>query len=210
MPLFYQQDINENTRSGIWRIAEPEIFFWLGVPLHKEITHPHKRLQHMAGRFLLPYLFNDFPNHEIAIADTRKPFLLGEKYHFSISHCGDYAAAIVSNYERVGIDIEIVTPRVKKIQHKFLHPQELLFVQDHPEENQVRLLTLLWSAKEAMFKWWGRGEVDFSDVLRLHPFAFDEEGVIQASFQKSGFRQDLELCYTLFENMSLVWVVSEP
>ena len=51
MPLVYQQNINESTRLGLWHIAEKEDFFLNQVPLKKEITHPHKRLQHLAGRF---------------------------------------------------------------------------------------------------------------------------------------------------------------
>src|SRR5687768_3039321 len=107
MPVFYQQDINATTRLGIWRINEDEAFFKKLVPLHRDVTHAHKRLQHLAGRFLLKYLFPDFPSEQVLIADTKKPFLPGEAYHFSISHCGDYAAAIVSKDMRVGIDIEI-------------------------------------------------------------------------------------------------------
>ena len=96
MPVFFQQQINENTRLGIWKIEETEDFFKGNVPLHRDVTHPHKRLQHLAGRFLLQFLFPGFPYELIQIADTRKPFLPGEEFHFSISHCGDYAAAIVS------------------------------------------------------------------------------------------------------------------
>ncbi len=124
MPLFYQQDINLTTKLGVWKIEESEDFFLLSVPLQRTITHPHKRLQHLAGRYLLPFLFPDFPHEEIEIADTRKPFLPDEQYHFSISHCGDYAAAIVSSTERVGIDIEMITPRVDRIKHKLLHEDE--------------------------------------------------------------------------------------
>ena len=86
MPLFYQHTINEGTKLGIWLIEETESFFLEKVPEKKEVTHPHKRLQHLAGRFLLPVLFEDFPLEEIVIADTRRPFLENEKYHFSISH----------------------------------------------------------------------------------------------------------------------------
>ena len=118
MPLFYQQDINETTRLGVWKIEEDESFFLRTVPLQHSITHPNKRLQNLAGRYLLPYLFPGFPTTAIEIADTRKPFLSGEQYHFSISHCGRYAAALVSSTERVGIDIEMITPRVEKIKHK--------------------------------------------------------------------------------------------
>lgn len=208
MPLFYQQNINETTRLGIWKIEEPEDFFLGAVPLQKTITHPHKRLQHLAGRFLLPFLFPDFPHHEIEIADTRKPFLPDEQYHFSISHCGNYAAAIVSSTARVGIDIETITPRIDRIKHKFLHTDELLFVDARPLNEQVELLTLLWSAKEAMFKWWGSGDVDFSEVLRVNNFLFSPEGIIPAFFLKDDVRVTLNINYQMKEDISLAWIVN--
>src|SRR5580698_3905983 len=101
MPLFYQHTINRSTKLGVWRIEEPEDFFLEKVPLKRNVSHPQKRLQHLAGRYLLPELFPDFPLQEIIIADTRKPFLENEKYHFSISHSGDFAAAIISSKSRV-------------------------------------------------------------------------------------------------------------
>src|SRR3954462_10941207 len=115
MPVFFQQQINDTTRLGIWKIEETESFFKENVPLHRDITHPHKRLQHLAGRFLLQFLAPDFPYDLIRIAETRKPFLSNDAYHFSISHCGDYAAAIVSRDSRVGIDVELVRPLVVKV-----------------------------------------------------------------------------------------------
>ena len=127
VPLFYQHTINETTKLGIWQIDEDENFFLAKVPLQQSITHPHKRLQHLAGRYLLQYLFPDFPYEEILIADTRKPYLPNEQYHFSISHCGNYAAAIVSSTHRVGIDIEIPSEKVERIAHKFIHENEKSF-----------------------------------------------------------------------------------
>ncbi len=208
MPLFYQQDINETTRLGVWKIGEEEDFFLRSVPLQHDITHPHKRLQHLAGRYLLRFLFADFPNEEIEIADTRKPFLPNEQYHFSISHCGDYAAALVSSTARVGIDIENITPRVERIRHKFLHPDELSFAHTHHPDQYIPLLTLLWSTKEAMFKWWGRGDVNFSEVLRINPFAFSTEGIIPALFTKEEVQVPLNVHYQMPEGLSLAWVVS--
>lgn len=208
MPLFYQQDINETTKLGVWKIGEPEDFFLHTVPLQRNITHPHKRLQHLAGRYLLPFLFPDFPHKEIEIADTRKPFLPDEQYHFSISHCSNYAAAIVSSTERVGIDIEVITPRVDRIKHKFLHPDELAFVNTHPGDQHIPLLTLFWSAKEAMFKWWGRGDVDFSDTLRIGHFPFTDSGMINARFVKDAYDVPLMVYYQMRDGMSLAWVRS--
>ena len=209
MPLFYQQDINETTRLAIWKIDEEEDFFLRSVPLQRSITHPHKRLQHLAGRYLLPFLFPDFPNEAIEIADTRKPFLPDEQYHFSISHCGDFAAAIVSTDHRVGIDIETITARVVRIQHKFLHQEELSFVQQHEEAQLIPLLTLLWSTKEAMFKWWGSGDVDFSEVLRFEPFVFAEQGMIPARFVKTNIEIPLDIHYMMYETIDLAWVISK-
>lgn len=209
MPLFYHQNINESTRLAIWRIEETENFFLSKVPLQREITHPHKRLQHLAGRYLLPFLFADFPYEEIEIADTRKPFLPNEQYHFSISYCNKYAAAIVSRDFRVGVDVEFITARLEKIKQKFLHPDELRFVNSQLPGQQLKLLSVLWSAKEAIYKWYGLGSVDFSEMMRTFPFPLWQEGNIEAAFMKDHFQQKLLLNYKLIEELMLVWVASE-
>src|SRR4249920_4111949 len=143
MPIFFQQEVNDNTRLGIWKIEETEEFFKNNVPQHRDVTHPHKRLQHLAGRFLLQFLFPDFPYELIKIADTRKPYLPNEQYHFSISHCGDYAAAIVSSDQRVGVDIEITSEKAEKIKDKFLTQNEQLMFSLTPPSvaDRVRLAT---------------------------------------------------------------------
>src|SRR6188768_539243 len=84
MPLVYQQNINATTKIAVWHISETEDLFLAKVPLQREIRHWHKRLQHLAGRLLLKELFPDFPVELIQIADTKKPFLENEPYHFSI------------------------------------------------------------------------------------------------------------------------------
>lgn len=160
MPLVYQQNINAATRLGVWHIAEPESFFFSKVLLQNEITHPHKRLQHLAGRYLLKELFPDFPLELIRVADTRKPFLQDEKYHFSISHCGEYAAVIVSTENRVGVDIELPQDKIERIKYKYLTETEMQLVISLPVV-QLDALTMAWSIKEAMFKWYGNGKVDF-------------------------------------------------
>jgi phosphopantetheinyl transferase len=177
LSLVYQHNINENTRLAVWHIAEPEIFFLEKVPLKNDVSHPHKRLQHLAGRYLLRFLFDDFPLEEIMIADTRKPFLENEQYHFSISHCNEYAAAIVSKKERVGIDIELVTAKIERVKHKFTSADELLFFNDEyrgflqqfdlEKKIEQEFLTMIWSAKETIFKWYGAGQMDFRRHMQL-------------------------------------------
>ena len=218
MPLFYQHTINATTKLGIWQIDEGENFFLQKVSVQQTITHPHKRLQHLAGRFLLQHLFPDFPYSEILIADTRKPYLPNEQYHFSISHCGNYAAAIVSSTHRVGIDIEIPTQKVERIAHKFIHENEKRFLvngkplagSSSPFTDDRLLFTILWSAKETVFKWYSLGNVDFKENMQLRniiqkqndslllPFVFKKQETIQ-----------LNIAAKVFDEIVLSWVATE-
>jgi phosphopantetheinyl transferase len=206
MPIFFQQQINETTRLGIWKIEETEEFFKGTVPEHRSVTHPHKRLQHLAGRFLLHYLFPDFPNELIQIADTRKPFLPDEQYHFSISHCGDYAAAIVSKDRRVGIDIEIPTEKIAGIMYKFLSAKEHeLFHLIQPDKSRMAFATLLWSVKESVFKWYGGGGVDFRREIQLKQ-QHEEKETIDCFFSIN--KTELTVHYRQLDCLVLAWVLS--
>jgi phosphopantetheinyl transferase len=202
MPIFYQQQVNASTRLGIWKIEETESYFKGNVPRHRDVTHPKKRLQHLAGRFLLQFLYPDFPYALIEIADTRKPFLPGEQYHFSISHCGDYAAAIVSSDKRVGIDVEIPVKGILNIRDKFLSKKEQ---ENFGRNDDKDWLTLLWSCKESVFKWYGAGEVDFKKHIQLTQQQI-QTGIINCSFTKTN--QSLDIYYYNFDSLVLTWVIS--
>ena len=217
MPIFFQHQINETTRLGIWKIEENEDFFKYNVPLHRDVTHPHRRLQHLAGRFLLQFLFPDFPFGLIQIADTRKPFFPGDPYHFSISHCGDYAAAIVSKNSRVGIDIEIPVEKIARIKDKFLNDDEQqrwtsVMMSKEKQNNKQSddaekkvLLTLLWSCKESVFKWYGNGKVDFREHINLKEQDSVNE-TIRCLFTKN--QSSLLIQYRKLDHLILAWVVS--
>ncbi|KAA9041128.1 4'-phosphopantetheinyl transferase superfamily protein [Ginsengibacter hankyongi] len=203
MPLFYQHNINDTSKLAVWHITEPENFFLQNVHLQKEIHHPHKRVQHLAGRYLLQLLHPEFPLHLIEIAESNKPMLQDESYHFSISHCGDFAAAVVSENTSAGIDVELITPKVKLIQHKFLSADELKLL---PGADQT-LLTLCWSCKEAVYKWYGKGGVDFINHIHISNITVkDVRGVIECTFLKN-CQKDLYINFHLFENLCLAWVV---
>ena len=228
MPVFYQHIIDGDSRLGIWKIEETEQFFLSNVPVNTEVSHPHKRLQHLAGRFLLRFLFPGFPYELIRIADTRKPFLANEEYHFSISHCGDYAAAIVSKSKRVGIDIEIPSPKIERIKNKFLNENELNewkgingswqnpltkeSISDDLQKEKfytqpiaLQNLTMLWSAKEAVFKWYGDGGVDFSEHILLGK-SDRANGTVECYFSKN--KTGLLIHYQFFEHLVLAWVAT--
>ena len=254
MPIFFQQDIDDDTRIGIWKIEEEADFFLKKVQPQRNVTHPHKNLQHLAGRYLLRYLFPDFPVELILIADTRKPYLEDEAYHFSISHCGDFAAAIVSRTNRVGLDAEIFSDKAERIRHKFLTEKEQELVRNeklvsNEDENleletinskaQLNLrsqisdlesqknfksqisnfkseisnlkLTSAWSCKEAVFKWYGKGGVDFKNHMEIKTsFPYDENAKEQETIIL--FRKEEELFLNLhsvfFDELCLSYVIT--
>jgi phosphopantetheinyl transferase len=170
MPIFYQQHIDGDTRLGIWKIEEDEAFFRKKVQPQRNVTHPHKNLQHLAGRYLLRYLFPDFPVELIQIADTRKPFLEDEAFHFSISHCGFYAAAIVSRTKRVGVDIELFTDKVERIKHKFLTGEEMQLLSENTVEAELEISQVAHSGNVAAPVRTISKEIDdhFSPEISIH------------------------------------------
>ena len=212
MPLVYQQNINLVTKLGVWHISEPENFFLQQVPLKRSITHPNKRLQHLAGRYLLQELYPNFPYSLIRIADTRKPFIENEMYHFSISHCGTYAAAIVSTGNRVGADVELMTTKVIKVKHKFLSEKEQAMIDNLSLSNlsdlYFQLLTTAWSIKESLYKLYGDNEVDFIEHLQIEKINMnDNEGIAECRFLKDT-AIELQVHFLWFNNNCVSWVVS--
>ncbi len=207
MPLVYQQNINAVTKIAVWHITEDEDFFLKEVPLQREISHRHKRLQHLAGRLLLKEMFPGFPVKLILIADTKKPFLANEPFHFSISHCGDYAAAMVSKTNRVGVDVELLNDRIDRIQHKFMYASDVKRLHALCKMPLLQSLTLYWSVKESVFKWWGSGEVDFKkDIVIKSITGLPEQGTVHCIFKKEF---ELDVHYLFFSQNYLTWVFSD-
>ena len=207
MPLVYQQNINATTKIGVWHIAEAEDFFLQQVPLQRTITHWHKRLQHLAGRLLLKELYPEFPLGEILIADTKKPFIENEAWHFSISHSGDYAAALVSREYRGGVDVEWNNPKIVDIKHKFLREEELVIGNRQWAIDNVQWLTLCWSVKEAVYKWWGAGGVDFKKDIFIKGISGTADlGLVHCVFKNDTL---LDVHFLHFNDNYLTWVLTE-
>jgi phosphopantetheinyl transferase len=165
MPLYREWSSDPFSLAAIWEITEPESFFTERTGLTIDIKSEKRRLEHLAGRFLLKYLQQDFPLLNIQPDEHDKPRLAGNQYYFSISHSYPYVAAVVSPYVECGIDIQVWHPRMQHIQHKFLSDIEQQFFQNDP-----RLLTMAWSAKEAAYKWQGRRGVEFIDHLVMENY----------------------------------------
>lgn len=171
MPLFKEWNPDLHSLAAIWRIDEPEHFFATQINIQSTIKSDKRRIEHLAGRFLLQYLKNDFPLHSITPDEHDKPQLPDGSYHFSVSHSYPYVAAIVNTHSAVGIDLQCWHDRILHLQHKFLSEQEQLFCQDDPHK-----ITLAWSTKEAAYKYQGRRGVDFIEHLPIEQWQ-EKDGI---------------------------------
>lgn len=96
----------------------------------------------------------------------RIPYVDGIDEYFSLSHAGDKVAVIIGN-KRVGVDIELETDKILNIKHKFVNQQEDLFI---PEDKIMEGASIVWGAKESMFKLYQKGALSYLNHLQLHPF----------------------------------------
>ena len=213
MPLLLQHHISGNIKLAVWKIEEDETFFLSRVQHQNAVHHPHKRLQHLAGRYLLTFLQPYFPIDKIEVTKSRKPFLPSNDYRFSISHCGDYAAAIISTDNQVGIDIEMYSSKIEIVKQKFLSDEELNLITiletSHPGLfARYQLYTLCWCAKEAVYKWWGNGQLDFKKNIIIRHIDVDQKEIL-ISFNKETYDLVLQLHFLLLPQSSVVWTVTQ-
>lgn len=179
MPLYREWNSDVFSLAAIWEIAEPEEFFVRHTGIVTDIKSHKRRLEHLAGRFLLRHLQADFPLQDIFPDAHDKPRISGNPFFFSISHSYPYVAAVVSRHVECGIDIQTWHQRMPQLQDKFLSPAEQELFRNDP-----KLLTLAWCAKEAAYKWQGRRGVAFIDHLPIHHYRqTDEEHNINVILQ---------------------------
>jgi 4'-phosphopantetheinyl transferase EntD len=78
-----------------------------------------------------------------------------------------------SKDKSVGIDIEIPVDKIAAIMYKFLTAKEHEIFNlvpgavDKSSANTYQTPTILWSAKESVFKWYANGGVDFRRQIQL-------------------------------------------
>lgn len=205
MPILFQHTINNKARLSVWKIEEPEEYFTEQITLPHLPANPHKRLQHLAGRYLLKQMLPDFPVEKIVAVSGNKPYLSDHSYQFSISHSSDMAAAIISHEKQVGIDIEIISDKAIRVGRKFLHENELHLATKNEQADSAFHHTLMWSIKETIFKWYGLGNVGFREDMHVRSIHHNEqENTATCFFRKTN--QMLLVNFLRMNNMVLSWM----
>lgn len=206
MPLVYQQNINDTAKIGVWHITESESFFSEHYSPLFEIKNHQKRIQHLAGRFLLKQLDDSISLDTILISEKGMPYLKNNGCFFSISHSDDFVAVIINRDQRVGIDIESVKNKIETIASKFITEDEMKILGNTGLEIKLQC-TMGWTIKESMYKWYGMGNVDFKRNLKILSFEkLEDYFLFHTQFLKEEFQQSLKIKTILIESKVLSWV----
>lgn len=122
------------------------------------IKSEQKKKEYTAIRWMKTNLFGSMP---IRYATDGSPTIDNTSF-ISISHTTKYACLGVSKSHKIGIDIEAITPRAVKVQHKYCNDLEARLFDTSNDFD----MTLLWSLKEALYKLSDRQQLLFStDIL---------------------------------------------
>ena len=195
MPFFYQQNINESEHLAIWSITEPLSLFEEGMTMDIHIQNEERKMQHLAVRLLFSLMMPEANMKDIVMADNGKPYLKGVPFHFSFSHCKGYAACAVSDHFPIGIDIEIIHPRIAKVAHKFLNDAEKNMLSNLSEEDALKQLAFFWAAKEAMYKKHEQLGIDFARDFNILALTNLDRGLVNAQINHKGIISAVQLDY---------------
>ncbi len=93
---------------------------------------------------------------ELEFQKTERGKWITPSCHFSITHCGGVVAVAVST-EKVGVDVEKYSDKLRSASRRFLTEKERLFLQTLKESEQLDYLARKWTQKESIFKAFGEG-----------------------------------------------------
>ena len=155
-----------------------------------DFNNEKRQKEYLASRLLLKDIT---PNTKITYNEYGAPKLENGK-HISISHSKNLVAIIISK-QKVGIDIEQISKKPLRLSSKF--------ISDNTHQNLTKeKATLIWCCKEAIYKWYQKGNIDFIKDIKLYNFEIAEKGILTTEFKT----ERLFLNYQKINNHYLVYV----
>jgi len=122
-----------------------------------------------------------YPNYKLEKDKFGKPFLFPRNTEINYSHTKDLIFWGEHPNTPIGVDIEYIRPKIADIYSKFVNTVEL----DQIQKDDLKMLTKIWSAKEAIFKAYGAKEVDFKKDIILFDIGNNASSTIRAKFNKT-------------------------
>ncbi len=176
MPLYKRITINHATKVLIWKIEEPFEELSKGMeltPLCRERVDGMKSDIHRRGFMSVRHLLaqEGYQDSDLYYDEAGKPHLKDGRY-ISITHSFSFSGIILSDRE-VGIDIEKQREKILLIAHKFTPIEEYRTLANN--DALVRKLTIVWGAKEAVYKLYAQPKVSFLQHINITDFDFEDQ-----------------------------------
>lgn len=181
-----------NTIIGVWKIEESlEELLKLAKGLSVPNAKNKKRKKELLATRLL--LHNICPGIGISYTESGAPEI-NTSQGISISHSKELAVILLGD-KKVGVDIEKITTKILKLTSKFI-------ANTKDQNLSKEKATLIWCAKEAIYKWHQIGNINFINDINIHKFKIKEKGEFLATFRE----RNLLLQYQKIHNHYLVYL----
>ena len=204
MPFLKEFIINHNTKIKLWKLNLGELNNYV-LDEHDSNLIKSKKNKIAKEQFLAirKTLQLENPGYKIRYDESGRPSINSD-LNISISHSNHMAAIVFSGCSRIGIDIELKESKILNIQDKFLNESEKLKKQF---QSDVDYLTMIWTAKESIYKALGIKGVSFSEDITIKNLSNNKgEGYYARGKEKYKFDlfyftiDDYILCYAQSNN----------
>jgi len=202
MPLYKTITVNPTTKVLIWKIIESYKDLSEGISLTQ---HCRARVDgmksdlHQRGFMSVRHLLAEmgYTDFDLYYDELGKPHLRDGK-KISITHSYTFSAIIVSDQE-VGLDIEMQRSKILKIAQKFTPLEEYRTLAN--EDALIRKLTMVWGAKESLYKSFAEAGVSF--LQNIYVEDFDMESMkTTANVSYKGKNENYQVWFEEFEGFT--------
>ncbi len=159
-----------------------------------------KRLEMLASRAAISTLakYLNIAFDEIEKDEFGKPYLGNCSWQISLTHSKRYIGVIFNPNKPVGIDIEMPQIKMWKIKERLFTQPECDLIGD-----SLTTMCLFWSAKEALYKLYGKRGVDFRKHLHIIENSNGFKGIINMDMHSS----EHAIFYENLDEYLLVWAI---
>jgi len=174
MPLYKTITVDATTALSVWKIEEPFEELAKSVqlqPHHQVRVDGMKSDIHRRGFLSVRHLLHQhgYTDADLWYDDFGKPHLRDGK-QISITHSFEFSALIVGD-SAIGIDIEKQRAKIMKIAYKFTPIEEYRTMAN--DDAIIRKLTMVWGAKESIYKSFAQPGLSFRDHVIVRDFRLD-------------------------------------
>lgn len=176
MSLYKTLTVNTTTKVLIWKIEESIAFLKEGISLSENSANRLNSMKselHQKGFLSIRHLLKNvaYTDFDLIYDDFGKPHLKDGKF-ISITHSFTFTAIIISDNLHVGIDIEKQRDKILKIAHKFTPIEEYNTIAN--VDAKISKLTIVWGAKESLYKIYGKKKLLFLHHIYIEDFKFND------------------------------------